>query len=605
MANFSQTSLRTRFILGLVAMLLPLVLLSLAVYFSLQSTTSTFKEALEKSTKGMHSVMHLQISVLQAVMPPNDYLIYGGSVERDKFFRLGTETDQDFKNALALPVLSPEERASIESARKEWLQARQIAENLLALAHPVGNPDATRNMQRMDAHIDRAVEIMQRAHILIKLETNEQLALAQAVERRAIFLLTTMFGLGLVIVIGGGVMLIRSFLIPLHMLKESAKSFGAGEFSYRADTEVMPVELGQLAAAFNAMATRLEKNHAVLEQRASRLSALNHISMAINSSALSLQEILDEIMRKGVRLIGANASCIAFYDSDERRFKNWVTYGLSEHFTRNMSFIQGGLADETFTNANYILSNDRPDTLYKLSKLAREEGLQSFICLPLTSRERHLGVIYFYRADRDTFTPEEIDLLATFASLAAQGIENARLYAYAQEQARTDALTGLDNRREFQRRLGEEIERARRNGRPLSLLMLDIDHFKRVNDEYGHLAGDAVLRDVSKLLGSQVRSIDRVCRYGGEEIAVILPETPLVGAANVAERMRAAVEAQPFDINADVPVHITVSIGIGCCPAQADSAQMLVAAADAAMYAAKQGGRNRVVEYDAQLAGEA
>jgi len=166
-----------------------------------------------------------------------------------------------------------------------------------------------------------------------------------------------------------------------------------------------------------------------------------------------------------------------------------------------------------------------------------------------------------------------------------------------QRLAEHDGLTGLYNHRAFYALLADELARAQRFSRSASLLMLDIDHFKCVNDTHGHLAGDAVLKGLSGLLGRQARAIDRVCRYGGEEITVILPETDLDAAANMAERMRAAVEAQAFDANSE-RIRITVSIGVASWPAQADSAQTLVAGADAALYAAKAGGRNRISRYE-------
>lgn len=183
------------------------------------------------------------------------------------------------------------------------------------------------------------------------------------------------------------------------------------------------------------------------------------------------------------------------------------------------------------------------------------------------------------------------------ASLA----EKELLVQSLHELATHDGLTGLYNHRAFYAQLEDELARSQRSGRPASLLLLDIDHFKQVNDVHGHLAGDAVLRGLSELLVSESRTIDRVCRYGGEEVTVILPETDLETAARAAERLRAAVEAQPFDVNAGAPLHITVSIGIASFSAHADNAQALVAAADAALYAAKQGGRNRVIRYEPAL----
>lgn len=165
-----------------------------------------------------------------------------------------------------------------------------------------------------------------------------------------------------------------------------------------------------------------------------------------------------------------------------------------------------------------------------------------------------------------------------------------------EQLATHDDLTRLYNHRVFYTLLEEEISRARRYHHPVSLLMIDIDHFKRVNDTHGHQAGDAILRGLSERLSHQIRTIDRGCRYGGEELTVVLPNTE--AALEMAERLRAAVESAPFAIGAGKVVAITVSIGAACFPQHANSGQALVSAADAALYAAKQGGRNQVCSVD-------
>jgi diguanylate cyclase (GGDEF)-like protein len=142
--------------------------------------------------------------------------------------------------------------------------------------------------------------------------------------------------------------------------------------------------------------------------------------------------------------------------------------------------------------------------------------------------------------------------------------------------------------------LKEETVRAQRFNHPVSLLMLDIDHFKHVNDTHGHKAGDVVLKGLSDLLMKQVRAVDRVCRYGGEEFTVILPETDAAVAMQIAERMRAEVERQPFDIGGGKTIGITVSIGVATYPQHLDSPEEVIKAADVALYAAKRAGRNRV-----------
>lgn len=174
----------------------------------------------------------------------------------------------------------------------------------------------------------------------------------------------------------------------------------------------------------------------------------------------------------------------------------------------------------------------------------------------------------------------------------------------AEELASRDSLTNLYNHRTFYSLLKDEIVRTQRFNRPVSLLILDIDHFKRVNDTHGHQAGDAIIKGLSDLQVKQARAVDRVCRYGGEEFMVILPETDATMAMQIAERLRAAVERQPFDIGGGKIVRITVSIGVATYPQQANALEELVKAADVALYAAKEGGRNRVTRYEAAMAGK-
>lgn len=180
----------------------------------------------------------------------------------------------------------------------------------------------------------------------------------------------------------------------------------------------------------------------------------------------------------------------------------------------------------------------------------------------------------------------------------ARDITERKRAEQAEELASRDGLTGLYNHRTFLSMLNEEIARAERYNHPLSLLMLDIDYFKHVNDTWGHLSGDAVLKGLSDLLMKQARSIDRVCRYGGEEFTVILSETDVIMATTLAERLRKTVERQPFAIGDGKTIRITVSIGVATYSQQMSSAEGLVKASDVALYAAKGGGRNQVCRYE-------
>jgi diguanylate cyclase (GGDEF)-like protein len=177
-------------------------------------------------------------------------------------------------------------------------------------------------------------------------------------------------------------------------------------------------------------------------------------------------------------------------------------------------------------------------------------------------------------------------LLIVLITLVAMLVRVNRL----QRDALIDAVTGLRNHRYFQVRLREELIRSERSGRPTSLVMVDLDNFKRINDRFGHATGDAVLRRIANELLNNARAADIVCRYGGEEFAIVLPETGAVDAALVGERLRQAIEKL-----AEIPGPVvTISVGVGTYPEHADHADALIDAADTAMYRAKEAGKNRV-----------
>jgi len=396
--------------------------------------------------------------------------------------------------------------------------------------------------------------------------------------------------LGLTLILGVAGFAMARFVVtrPLRRLIEATNAIASGAYDKRV-TVASHDEIGEMARTFNRMAE-------AVGEKTTRIAVLNDVAVQFTSMR-TLQELLDEIMLRGMQLTGAQAACIAFYDEAKLRFDKWITKGLSDRFVSKIAFRPGDLADEAFTAGAYILSNDRPETRHKLSQLAHDEGVRSFICMPLTSHAARLGVIYFYRKDRDFFFPDEIEILNTFAHLAAGAIENARLQEHTLNLATTDKLTGLRNRRFFDQRLAEEIQRAIQHEKPLSLLMLDIDDFKRINDTYGHAAGDLILKTLGRILSRQLWQVDVAARYGGEEFTVILPGTDFNAARRVAERIRHSIEGATIRLENSRKVGITVSIGVSCFPRCGASAESLVEHADQALYTAKREGKNRVCLY--------
>ena len=215
----------------------------------------------------------------------------------------------------------------------------------------------------------------------------------------------------------------------------------------------------------------------------------------------------------------------------------------------------------------------------------------SRMCIPLVSFGQTLGMLVLDSNRAGAFNAGDTQPLESVADICATAIQNAHYVERVKQLAYLDGLTGIFNRRFFELRIAEEIERARRFDSGMGVIMIDIDQFKRLNDEFGHLLGDEVLRQVSSILHQQLRKIDVVCRYGGEEFAILLPQTSPQYSVGVAEKLRRMVEAWQFP---GVPRPVTISAGAANYPDHGTTRDELVNAADAGLYAAKQAGRNRV-----------
>ena len=233
-----------------------------------------------------------------------------------------------------------------------------------------------------------------------------------------------------------------------------------------------------------------------------------------------------------------------------------------------------------------------------------EVPIRSVIALPFSVDRGQYGVFLVRRTrDQERFGPADLEFAQAVITAAVAVIQRAQIVestmadnARLEQLAQTDPLTQLLNRRALTERITAEMERALRYDSTMALLMIDLDHFKRVNDTYGHLVGDDVLRDVGQLLGDTIRTSDIVARYGGEEFLVLLPETDDAGAESFAERIREAIDRHPFaSESVPEPLRLTASVGVAVYPAaRIESVEDLFARADAALYRAKADGRNRV-----------
>jgi len=235
---------------------------------------------------------------------------------------------------------------------------------------------------------------------------------------------------------------------------------------------------------------------------------------------------------------------------------------------------------------------DRPPVVF--TEDAPLAGIRSLLVLPIPyGKEEVLGTLVLASQRPDLYDEEVRERLEVIAHAAAASLKGAERFELIRRMATTDGLTGLTNHRHFQARYEEILARARRTHGSFGLLLMDIDHFKQVNDTHGHPAGDEVLRTVARRLSATVREVDLVARYGGEEFVVLLEGATPEGARIMAERLREAIAAEDIP-TAEQPLRITLSIGVACYPVHGDERELLLARADQALYAAKHGGRNRV-----------
>ncbi len=225
-------------------------------------------------------------------------------------------------------------------------------------------------------------------------------------------------------------------------------------------------------------------------------------------------------------------------------------------------------------------------------------GERSLVAAPIVDAYNggKRGMIKVQSAVPDAFSEEDMRVIDLYAVLANLAFENSRLHAQVREMAIHDALTGAYARKIFDEKLIQECARASRYGLPLSLALIDIDHFKKFNDTYGHQVGDALLKWLVNILKTTVREVDFVARYGGEEFAIVMPETQKARAAEVLELVRDAIDRQVCQAGGH-DLHVTISVGIASFPDETTSPGQLLRAADERLYVAKGSGRNRVISY--------
>lgn len=351
------------------------------------------------------------------------------------------------------------------------------------------------------------------------------------------------------------------------------------------------------AQRYEALLEEMSVGQERLMRMNEELALLNGIATSVNSS-LDLDSIMDTTMAQlgtmlHVDLLGVywlNAGDILLLEAARPAGQEVGAYA---------GRIGEGVLGRTLQAQHPLRLTSESETMPRLPGFT--EAVSSLIVVPLRMGARTLGVLALGRFTGEDFTEDDLNFLGSLARVLALAIENAKLLERAQELSLSDELTGLGNRRLFNLRLGAEIARAKSTGTPLCLVAFDLDFFKRVNDEHGHLAGDEVLKGFAKLVQQDIRNVDFCCRIGGEEFALPIIDTVLLEAYAIAQRIVRHVAETPFPVEEGKALSMTVSAGVAMLDSTIDCVEAFVDAADRALYAAKKNGRNRVEVFTPSL----
>ena len=378
--------------------------------------------------------------------------------------------------------------------------------------------------------------------------------------------------------------------VPLMNRGELVAVMGVGVRGSRKSYAVEDINLLQSIASQVAASMEKEYFHEQLREQDREITLINRLTTIITSS-VSVQEIFDGFAQELKEIIDVDWAAIALIDGGEVCLSA-LAGSITSPWQRGESVPLAGTGTERVCRDKKSLYEADLMRYHKFwtDEHYSKEGIRSIVYLPLTVKDQGIGSLILGSVKPDSYDQRQIKLLEQVARHIATPVENAQLYARAEQRARIDELTGLFNRRHFEERLKEEIARHSRRGDAFSLLLLDLDSFKTYNDIYGHPAGDFLLSQLGKTIKSSIRDADQAFRYGGDEFAIILPLAAMNDGYVVAERIRAQIARDM----AEKEIAVTCSIGVATYPADGVVSGELVTVADTALYYAKRTGGNRV-----------
>jgi diguanylate cyclase (GGDEF)-like protein len=333
-----------------------------------------------------------------------------------------------------------------------------------------------------------------------------------------------------------------------------------------------------------------------LEKKVEELSIFHQVGKALTST-LDLQEVLALIMGKISELLRPSNWSLLLIDEPGVELHFHISVGKNSNLIKEVRIRvgQGLIGWVAQTGKEVVVSNVSQDERYspETDGLLHQQ-IHSMVCVPLKSKDRVLGVITVVNCFEEEFPIEDLSMLRSLADYAAIAIENAMYVKKIQELTITDDCTALFNSRHFNSMIDSELSRSKRYSYTFGLVFLDLDHFKLINDTYGHICGSRLLREIGRLIKLNLRDIDTAYRYGGDEFIILLPQTSKSSSILVAHRLCELLNSTPIRIEENIDVTITASFGVAAFPNDATSKLELVRLADQAMYRIKKETRNGV-----------
>jgi diguanylate cyclase (GGDEF)-like protein len=587
-----RTIARQAVLAAMVPLIVALVI-AVAVY-QLMRDHAELSRQIERTSTALTIGQHMLVNVLDAQTGMRGFIITGDEAFLAPYRDALDAQAEKGAEGRQVWASGSRERELLERFATQFAQYReQIAEPAIALQRRVlaggqDSEDAREELEvliasgRDKARVDEMKWIARDLIELIRTRVDAHINQAGARQRNA--QIVSIAGAPLAVMLGMFLVgaLVRRIRGGLNTLSEAAERVTHGDFSHRVRLDLSR-EFAQLSDGFNQMAARLEerKRHSDLLDRLTR--GLQDCQTSDESF-----EIAEGYVSK---LLPGTAGALSLHRASRDQLAAAFAWPPETAAQPHDQVFEPGECRSLRTGYKYhFRSVDGDPPCRHFPVFPAPEGL----CIPMMDRGEVIGVLSLTPLDGHGLDEETRHIAAVLAETLALNVGNLRLRDSLRDQSIRDPLTGLYNRRFLDENLGREMSRSRRTGNPLSVIVLDIDHFKRFNDSLGHDAGDAVLIDLARLLTEQARDMDLPCRLGGEEFLVVLPRTSIEQAMLAAERLRKAVSDMNVEYRGQ-PLHgVTVSLGVASYPDHADEAERLIKAADQALYRAKHAGRDRV-----------